>query len=61
MARCDGGCRVLGGALPCIPEVFRIGSQQISGDEEAPSAELTGTGNYDVFNVGSDGERLVGG
>ena len=61
VARCDGSCRILGGALPRIPKVFRIGSQQISGDQEAPSAELTGTGNYDVFNVGSDGERLVGG
>jgi len=35
VARCDGGCRILGGALPCIPEVFRVGSQQISGNPKA--------------------------
>ena len=59
---CGDGCGgILGGVVAFVAEVLGVGAEQVGGEQEGAAREFTGAGHDGVFNLGSDGERLVGG
>ena len=59
---CGDGCGgVLDRVVAFVAEVLGVGAEQVGGEQEGATREFTGAGHDGVFNLGSDGERLVGG
>ena len=59
---CGDGCVcVLFGLVAFVAEVLGVGAEQLGGDQEGAALELACAGYDGVFNLGSNGERLVGG
>ena len=59
---CGDGCGgILGGVVAFVAEVLGVGAEQVGGEQEGATLELACAGYDGVFDLGSDGERLVGG